>query len=362
MKAGAYNRDATAQATAATFGVDQLVAAAHRVPTQRPVRIVDYGASQGLNSLAPLSAAIDAIRADDPSAQVEVVHMDLPTNDFTSLMATVAGDPHSYLRPGVFPMMTGGSFYRQVVADGSVSLGWCSISLHWLDDAPGPLPGIWSATAPDDVRSSWRTASADDWRRFLDARAAELQAGATLVVVCGAADASGASGAEPAMDLLDDCLQSMAADGTLTAAEYADMAIPAWYRTEAEWREPFGVTPLLLRSYQEVVLGDPLWAATGPDSAAGSVTGYAAAVAAAIRVSFGPSLLAGVGEDRRPAVEAELFGRRYPDAIADRGVSLFAWRVAILAIASPAGSPSPEQGRPPEGTTEPVAPRFPDAV
>ena len=88
----------------------------------------------------------------------------------------------------------------------------------------------------------------------------------------------------------------------------------------------------------EVLLGDPLWATTGPAAASGSLTGYATAVAAAIRVSFGPSLLAGLDDDRRPAVESEVFGRRYPQAIADRGGSLFAWRLAILAVTSPSDS------------------------
>ena len=335
MKAGAYNRDATAQAAAATFGVEQLVEAAHGISDQQPVRIVDYGASQGLNSLAPLSAAIDAIRDDDPSVQVEVVHMDLPTNDFTSLMTTVSGDPQSYLRPGVFPVMIGGSFYRPVVADDSVSLGWCSISLHWLDRAPGPLPGIWSASAPAEIRSAWRTSAADDWRRFLEARAQEFRAAATLVVVCGAANATGASGAEPAMDLLDECLRSMVADGRLTADDYAQLAIPAWYRTEAEWRAPFDDSPMRLRHYDEVVLGDPLWSTTGPAAANGSIAAYTTAVSAAIRVSFGPALLAPVGDDRRSAVETELFETRYPAAIVARGEALFAWRLAVLAVQSP---------------------------
>lgn len=335
MKAGAYNRDATAQAAAGAFGVGQLVEAAHRIPDGRPVRIVDYGASQGLNSLAPISAAIDAIRTDDPSVQVEVVHMDLPTNDFTSLMATVTGNPHSYLRPGVFPIMTAGSFYQPAVAADSVSLGWCSISLHWLDRAPGPLPGIWSATAPDDIRSIWSAAAADDWRRFLDARAREFTPGATLVVVCGAADTAGASGAEPAMDVLDDCLRSMVADGLLTAEEYAGLTIPAWYRTEAEWRAPFAASPLVLRHYDETVLGDPLWATTGPDTATGSITRYATAVSEAIRVSFGPALLAAINADHRSATETELFETRYPAAIVSRGESLFAWRLAVLAVQCP---------------------------
>src|SRR5262245_44376864 len=60
--------------------------------------IADYGSSQGRNSMRPISMAIEALRAragDD--APVEVIHTDLPSNDFTSLFKALGEEPDSYM-------------------------------------------------------------------------------------------------------------------------------------------------------------------------------------------------------------------------------------------------------------------------
>ena len=59
-------------------------------------------------------------------------------------------------------------------------------------------------------------------------------------MVGSGADPQGNSGAEALLDLVNDVLQSMVKKGELDAHEYAQMAIPTYYRTEKEWREPFG--------------------------------------------------------------------------------------------------------------------------
>jgi salicylate 1-O-methyltransferase len=61
------------------------------------VVIADYGASQGVNSLRPVSLASDAIRDGTPDREILVVHTDLPSNDFGTLLTTVDSDPCSYL-------------------------------------------------------------------------------------------------------------------------------------------------------------------------------------------------------------------------------------------------------------------------
>ena len=125
---GAYNQHATAQATAGGFGIALLASAARRTPCgpSGVVTIADYGASQGRNSLDPLSAAIDAIRSERGAGQeIVVVHTDLPDNDFATLFRTVAADnPSSYWRPGVFPAAVGRSFYEQLLPTATVGLGW----------------------------------------------------------------------------------------------------------------------------------------------------------------------------------------------------------------------------------------------
>src|SRR5262249_999948 len=91
---GAYNRSSAVPAGGLAPAVPWLTEAAKLVPLgspETPLIVADYGSSQGRNSMAPLSAAISALRersgADRPIA---VVHTDLPGNDFSALFQTIA--------------------------------------------------------------------------------------------------------------------------------------------------------------------------------------------------------------------------------------------------------------------------------
>jgi len=333
---GRYNANASAQAASAEFGLGQLRAAARTAPpgAAGAVTIVDYGASEGLNSLAPIGVAVEAVRrARGDDQPVWVFHTDLPDNDFGSLFHAVADHPHSYRRPGVYTSAVGRSFYEQLFPDGTVSLGWSSIALHWLSTVPGPLDGFWFSTAGADQYGVWARAGAADWRAFLGARELEMVPGARLVIVVGAAHGDGAtrrSGAERAMDAVRGAVQILVERGVVTDAERADMTIPAWYRTAAEWRAPFDDdSRLVLEQLEFVDIGDPLWQQTRDASS----NTYPATVAAALRVSFGPSLLGGLGPDRRSAVATALFDHHLAEAIAaQRPEPWFDWRLAVMVI------------------------------
>ena len=123
---GRYNRNSTAQAAAGDRGVPLLVEAAEAVPfppgafasARGPVVLADYGCSEGRNSLMPIGAAVDALRARHGNdLQVLVLHTDLPGNDYSSLFGTLADDPLTYQRPGVFPVAAGRSYFEPARAD-----------------------------------------------------------------------------------------------------------------------------------------------------------------------------------------------------------------------------------------------------
>ena len=104
---GYYNRNSNLQEAGIRLALPLLEAAAGSVPTDGPVHaplvIADYGCSQGRNSMHPMALAIDRLRsrvgADRP---IEVIHTDLPSNDFASLFAALHDESVSYLanRPG----------------------------------------------------------------------------------------------------------------------------------------------------------------------------------------------------------------------------------------------------------------------
>src|SRR5271165_5529408 len=107
-RGGAYNQHAAPQAAGAAVALQLLRDAGRTVALpsgDEPIVIVDYGSSQGFNSIAPLRTAIESLReragAEKP---ILVCHEDLPLNDFNALFGVLDRDPQSYLRdaPNVF--------------------------------------------------------------------------------------------------------------------------------------------------------------------------------------------------------------------------------------------------------------------
>ena len=139
---GAYNRSSRVQAAGSSTAVPLLERAAREVDLPlppEPVVIVDYGCSEGRNSLVPVGAAIRVMRDRiGQNRAISVVHTDLPGNDFTVLFGVLSSDANSYLRgdPAIFPSAVGRSFYEQILPSSSVTLGWTSWAMQWLSRVP----------------------------------------------------------------------------------------------------------------------------------------------------------------------------------------------------------------------------------
>src|SRR5258708_32545313 len=93
---GAYNRSSLVQAAGSSPAVPLLEKAAQQVSlpaAPEPVVIVDYGSSEGRNSLISLRVAIcifrDRIGRERP---VSGVHTDLPGNRFDALFQMLGSD------------------------------------------------------------------------------------------------------------------------------------------------------------------------------------------------------------------------------------------------------------------------------
>jgi len=110
MTSGRYNANSSVQNTAMQPSIDLLIDAAASLPkpaagTGGPIRVVDFGASQGANSMQPCKAILDTIRSQARHHQsrcgvteVEVYHEDLPSNDWNSLLALVKDPRTTYMQ------------------------------------------------------------------------------------------------------------------------------------------------------------------------------------------------------------------------------------------------------------------------
>lgn len=309
---GAYNRNSRVQAAGLLPAVALLQDAARIVPLEsgtQPVVVADYGASSGRNSLAPMSAAIGALRERlGPERAISVVHTDLPGNDFTTLFQTLEGDPDSYLRsdPATFASAVGRSFYDQILPPESVTLGWSSWAVQWLSRVPAVIPDqVQAAFSRDpDARAAFARQGAQDWRTFLVARSRELRNGGRLVVLTMAVDDTGAFGYRPVLAAIQATLEDMVSDGFIRPDELRLMAIPTVGRSRAELAAPLedgGLGGLTIAHLDVFPAEDRIWAQFKAD---GDAQAFGAQWAAFSRASVFPTLagaLEGGRDDPRAA-------------------------------------------------------------
>ena len=198
---------------------------------------------QGHNSMRQIALMLDRLTERiGHERDVRVVHTDLPHCDFTSLFVTLEASPDTYRRgrPYAFASAIGHSFYDRLLPAGSLTLGWSSFALHWMGTSSGGptrahlagprlfgggqgvgggrrggLEGFPGASCRGT--HAWRSTGSGGW----------------------AVDAIGATRLEPMMDLANDILQALVAEGKLGAQAYATMTIPSRPRSREEFTAPF---------------------------------------------------------------------------------------------------------------------------
>lgn len=314
--AGFYNRNSTLQARTLTSALPLFEAAAASISVkgEEALVIVDYGASQGLNSMLPIGVAIDKLRARTAADRpIEVVHTDLPSNDFASLFSVLADGPSSYLlgRGDIYPAAIGRSYFGAILPPGRVDLGWSSNALHWMSRSPVNVPDHgWAVfSESQQARDAVDRVLDEDWRSFLLARSTELRAGGKLVCqFMGRGTAR--HGFEWMAGSFWQSLLDMHREGMLTPDELLRMTCPSAGRSIEQVQAPFeaGVFAGLSLNHLLVVQNpDPFWEAYVQD---GDAVRLGRAWATAMRAANGPNFTAGLNSQRDP--EAFL------DALSDR--------------------------------------------
>ncbi|MER7740131.1 hypothetical protein ABTX34_17735 [Streptomyces sp. NPDC096538] len=335
-----YGRHSRVQHRAADHGMPLLRRALEAVPLPAdgaPFRAADLGVAAGTNSLEPMRAVVEGVRArTGEDTPVTVVHTDIPTNDFDATFATITGSPDSYAHePDVFVHAQARSFYEPLFPPAELHLAWSSIAVHWLSRVPAPVPDhIWSARATGAVREALRERSRSDWQTFLAHRSRELRPGGQLVVLGGASADDGSSGAEGLMDTADATLRGLMGRGLITPDEYAGMTIPTWNRTHEEFLAPLRSGPLTttLRLEESSLVRLPdihqdHLRATGDSDA------YAEEVTAFFTAAFAPSLLSALHPTTdTPAVSDAFTTALHHRITTDPAATETHWHVVLLRI------------------------------
>jgi hypothetical protein len=231
----------TAESVTALLG--QAVAAL-TMPANGEVTVADYGCSEGKNSMATVTAALDLLAARDARG-LAVVHNDLPTNDWNTLSHNLSSSG-SYLAryPQARALFAPRGFFEQVMPPASITLGTSGSAAHWLSRQPIGLNmprSLYRSDAPSAELTKILNQAATDWQAFLSARADELQPGGVLLVQLLGADGSKSPvrvSAAGLLGLMNECALQLVDAGDVPQDVYARYCFPVVPRTVEEATAP----------------------------------------------------------------------------------------------------------------------------
>jgi SAM-dependent methyltransferase len=207
----------------------------------------DMGTADAGTSMAMITRAIDCVSARAPQAPISVVYADQPRNDFNALISNVygLGAFESYLerRADIFPLVSGTTFYRQILPAGTLDIGFSATAMHWLSAKVCNLTNHVQAVGAEGAElEAFRRQAHGDWRRILLHRARELKPGGKLVLINFARDEQGRylgnTGGVNMFDNFNRIWLDFLAAGHINREEYHNMTLPQYYNTVEEFSAP----------------------------------------------------------------------------------------------------------------------------
>jgi hypothetical protein len=207
----------------------------------------DMGTADAGTSLAMITSAIDTVRVRAPQAPITVIYSDQPRNDFNALIANVygLGSYESYLErhSAIYPLVSGTSFYKQIVPSETLDIGFSATAMHWLSTKVCNISNhVQAVGAEGEELAAFRQQAHRDWRQILLHRARELKPGGKLVLINFARDEQGRYlGNTDGVNMFDTFNQiwcDFLAQGRISRAEYENMTLPQYYNSVEEFSAP----------------------------------------------------------------------------------------------------------------------------
>lgn len=220
------------------------------LPAGQPFAVADFGAADGGTSMDMMRRLVGAVRQAEPDRAITITYTDLPHNDFSALFRLSQG----LIGPPVaMPLAdtaylyifgSGTSFYRQIVPDNALSLGFSATAMHWISRRPSMIADhVQAVGASDAEKARFRAQSLRDWETILLARARELRSGGRLVLANFCVDEDGRYlGHTTGADMFDSYTRhwgDMLRAGRIGEAEYVNATFQQYYKTPDEFAEPF---------------------------------------------------------------------------------------------------------------------------
>ena len=207
----------------------------------------DMGTADAGTSLSMMGSVIDTVSARVPDAPISIVYSDQPRNDFNALIANIYGlgpfDTYLDRSDNIFPLVSGTTFYKQIVPAGTLDIGFSATAMHWLSAKACNISNhVQAVGAIGEELDAFRAQAHGDWRQILLHRAREMKPGGKLVLINFAQDEQGRylgnTGGINMFDQFNRIWQDFLEQHRITRAEYENMTLPQYYNTVEEFSAP----------------------------------------------------------------------------------------------------------------------------
>ena len=186
--------------------------------TKGPITIVDYGCSEGHNSIFFFQKLLSSFR-ETSDREICIMHTDLPDNNWNLVNHLLDTSEHSYRKiPRVYFSSIGKSFYNQILPNDSVHLGFAAHCFHYFSKHPAKQQGN-----AEFNRETKEEQARIDINTILEHRINELVIGGTLHFI-----AAGSIGEpfKPTVRVLETVFSAMIERGLLTPEEASNFEMP----------------------------------------------------------------------------------------------------------------------------------------
>ena len=251
MKGSGYYSKVTVSAREAIDAATPWVLeAVDRLPLDddgRPVRVADLGCADGGTSIGLWHRVLRALRQRVPGRAIEIVHTDLPKNDFSELFRMLHGQTEieSFYGqiPEVYPFASATSFHQAIFPPASLHLAFSAHASHYISKVPCPIAEhVHMVGATEAERAAYEETGRLEWQRLLALRARELVPGGRLCMMSFGIDDNGhhigGTGGVSVFDTFNTLWRELAEEGVISHEEYLRTNFPQVFRTTEQFTAP----------------------------------------------------------------------------------------------------------------------------
>lgn len=247
---GYYSERTAGARNVINTALDMVRDALAETPATDRIRIADYGAADGGTSRTMWSNLLGELRANGDERQIEMIYTDLASNDFSTLFRMMQGfegdatEAYQKNLNDVFVHGCGTGFHQQLMADGTLNLGFSATAMHYVSQKPCELTShVHMVGASADEQQAFHKQAAADLEAILLARAAELIPGGRFICFNFGIDEQGRflgnTGGVHMFNNFEKHWRNLHEQGRISEEEYIRATFAQHYRTMEEFLAPF---------------------------------------------------------------------------------------------------------------------------